>query len=191
MLAIVEAIKDWCQYLLGARQTFEVWSDHTNLTYFKAPHKLNYRQACWRTELADYDFVLTHKPGKTLAKADTLSRTLQFNKGEHDNEDVTFIKANWLRGIVYTSNNVILQKILNTQKELQDKGEELLASIQLRGDYMCWKSKIYVPSNTVPLVLKEYHDSLLVEHSGYKKTLEMIQCKFWWPQMRTKVKQYV
>ena len=46
MLAIVEAIKDWRQYLLGARQTFEVWSDHTNLTYFKAPHKLNYRQAC-------------------------------------------------------------------------------------------------------------------------------------------------
>ena len=92
---------------------------------------------------------------------------------------------------MYTSNNVILQKILNTQKELQDKGEELLASIQLGSDYMCWKSKIYVPSNAVLLVLKEYHDSLLVEHSGYKKTLEMIQHKFWWPQMRTEVKRYV
>ena len=46
MLAIVEAIKDWCQYLLGARQTFKVQSDYTNLTYFKAPHKLNYKQAC-------------------------------------------------------------------------------------------------------------------------------------------------
>ena len=76
MLAIVEAIKDWRQYLLGARQTFEVWSDHANLTYFKAPHKLNYRQARWRTELADYDFVLTHKLGKTLVKANTLFRTL-------------------------------------------------------------------------------------------------------------------
>ena len=191
MLTIVEAIKDWCQYLLGARQTFEVWSDHTNLTYFKAPHKLNYRQACQRTELTDYDFVLTHKPRKTLAKADTLSRTLQFDKGEYDNKDVTFIKANQLRGIVYTSNNVILQKILDTQKELQDKGEKLLASIQLRGDYIHWKSKIYVPSNAVPLVLKEYHDSLLVEHSSYRKTLEMIQYKFWWLQMRTEVKQYV
>ena len=136
MLAIVEAIKDQHQYLLGARQTYEVQSDYTNLTYFKAPHKLNYKQACQRTELADYDFVLTHKPGKTLAKANALSRTLQFDKGEHDNKDVTFIKANWLRGIVYTSNNVILQKILNTQKELQDKGEELLTSIQLRGDYI-------------------------------------------------------
>ena len=191
MLAIVEAIKDQHQYLLGVRQTFKVQSDHTNLTYFKASHKLNYRQACQRTELADYDFVLTHKPGKTLAKADTLSRTPQFNKGEHDNKDVTFIKANWLRGIVYTGNNVILQKILNAQKELQDKGEELLAGIQLGGDYMYWKSKIYVPSNTVPLVLKEYHDSLLVGHPGYRKTLEMIQHEFWWPQMRTEVKQYV
>ena len=86
--------------------------------------------------MTDYDFVLTHKLRKTLAKADTLSRTLQFNKGEYDNKDVTFIKANWLRGIVYTGNNVILQKILNAQKELQDKGEELLVSIQLRSDYI-------------------------------------------------------
>ena len=124
--------------------------------------------------MTDYNFVLTHKPGKTLAKADALSKTPQFDKGEHDNKDVTFIKANWLRGIVYTGNNVILQKILDTQKELQDKGEELLAGIQLGSDYIHWKSKIYVPSNAVPLVLKEYHDSLLVEHFSYKKTLEMI-----------------
>ena len=108
MLAIVKTIKDQCQYLLGARQTFKVQSDHANLTYFKAPHKLNYKQACQRTELTDYDFVLTHKLGKTLVKANTLFRTLQFDKREYDNKDVTFIKTNWLRGIVYTSNNVIL-----------------------------------------------------------------------------------
>ena len=75
---------------------------------------------------------------------------------------------------MYTSNHVILQKILNAQKELQNKREELLTSIQLKDNYMYWKSKIYVLSNTVPLVLKEYHDSLLVEHLSYKKTLEMI-----------------
>ena len=79
---------------------------------------------------------------------------------------------------MYTGNNVILQKILDAQKELQDKGEELLTGIQLGGDYMCWKSKIYVPSNAIPLVLKEYHDSSLVRHSSYRKMLEMIQCEF-------------
>ena len=86
--------------------------------------------------MADYDFVLTHKLGKTLVKVDTLSKTLQFDKREHDNKNVTFIKANWLRGIVYTDNNIILQKILDTQKELQDKRKELLASIQLRSNYI-------------------------------------------------------
>ena len=136
MLAIIKAIKDQYQYLLRVRQTFEVQSDYTNLTYFKAPYKLNYKQACQRTKLVDYNFVLTHKFRKTLTKADTLSKTPQFDKREYDNKDVTFIKTNQLRGIVYTSNNVILQKILDTQKELQDKREELLASIQLRSDYM-------------------------------------------------------
>lgn len=45
MLAIVNALKEWRQYLLGACHKFEIWSDHMNLIYFKAPQKLNYRQA--------------------------------------------------------------------------------------------------------------------------------------------------
>ncbi|KAL5519625.1 hypothetical protein ACEPAH_1308 [Sanghuangporus vaninii] len=45
MLAIVQALKEWRQYLQGANQPFEVWTDHANLTYFKAPQKLNRRQA--------------------------------------------------------------------------------------------------------------------------------------------------
>ncbi|THH06735.1 hypothetical protein EW145_g3878 [Phellinidium pouzarii] len=47
MLAIVQALKEWCHYLLGAKQPFEVWTDHTNLTYFRSPQKLNCRQARW------------------------------------------------------------------------------------------------------------------------------------------------
>ncbi|THG98772.1 hypothetical protein EW145_g7370 [Phellinidium pouzarii] len=34
MLAIVQALKEWHHYLLGAKQPFEVWTDHANLTYF-------------------------------------------------------------------------------------------------------------------------------------------------------------
>ena len=45
MLAIVQALRDWHQYLLEAQRCFEVWSDHVNLIYFKSPQKLNYRQA--------------------------------------------------------------------------------------------------------------------------------------------------
>jgi len=47
LLAIVEAITKWRQYLLNATEKFEVLMDHENLKYFQEPHKLNGRQAKW------------------------------------------------------------------------------------------------------------------------------------------------
>jgi len=41
LLAIVEALDKWRQYLLDMVEKFEVWTDHENLKYFKEPHKLN------------------------------------------------------------------------------------------------------------------------------------------------------
>ena len=41
LLAIVEALTKWRQYLLDAVEPFEVWTDHENLKYFGEPHKLN------------------------------------------------------------------------------------------------------------------------------------------------------
>jgi len=41
LLAIVEALTKWRQYLLNAMELFEVWMDHENLNYFQEPHKLN------------------------------------------------------------------------------------------------------------------------------------------------------
>ena len=45
LLAIVEALAKWRQYLLDAKEPFEVWTDHKNLKYFREPHKLNGQQA--------------------------------------------------------------------------------------------------------------------------------------------------
>jgi len=41
LLAIVEALAKWRQYLLDAAESFQVWMDHENLKYFREPHKLN------------------------------------------------------------------------------------------------------------------------------------------------------
>jgi len=41
LLAIVEALAKWRQYLLDAAETFEIWMNHKNLKYFQEPHKLN------------------------------------------------------------------------------------------------------------------------------------------------------
>ena len=74
MLAIMTALSEWRQYLMGASKDFEIWTDHQNLQYFRKPQKLNRRQARWMTELAEYHYSLNHKPGKSNVKPDILSR---------------------------------------------------------------------------------------------------------------------
>jgi len=41
LLAIVEVLTKWRQYLLDAIEQFEIWMDHENLKYFRKPYKLN------------------------------------------------------------------------------------------------------------------------------------------------------
>ena len=41
LLAIVDAIKEWRPYLMDAREKFEVWSDHKNLSFFRQKQFLN------------------------------------------------------------------------------------------------------------------------------------------------------
>ena len=91
LLAIVEALAKWRQYLLDAAETFKIWTDHENLKYFQEPHKLNGRQVRWYLKLQDYDFILQHILGKTNTKADILSRKDQVDTKE-DNKDVQILK---------------------------------------------------------------------------------------------------
>jgi len=58
LLAIVEALAKWRQYLLNTMEPFEIWTDHENLKYFREPYKLNRQQARWYLKLQDYDFIL-------------------------------------------------------------------------------------------------------------------------------------
>jgi len=44
-----------------------------NLKYFKTPQKISPRQARWHEFLQDYNFEITHFPGKSNTIADLLS----------------------------------------------------------------------------------------------------------------------
>jgi hypothetical protein len=72
MLAVMLALEHWRHFLQGVH--FDIWTDHKNLEYFREPQKLNRRQARWFTELAEYNFTLSHRPGKLNIIADVLSR---------------------------------------------------------------------------------------------------------------------
>jgi len=205
LLAIVEALAKWRQYLLDAAETFEIWTDHENLKYFREPHKLNGRQARWYLKLQDYDFILRHIPGKTNTKADILSRKEQVDTKE-DNKDVQLLKDEmWSRKIVgkirvFEDKKVEETDIIKRIKRNGTREKEVLQALQKK-DGSAWEEdevvymegRIYIPNNKdiKEEILKEHHDSADVGHSGQHRMQELIKRTYWWPGLKKDVKKYI
>src|SRR5204863_29731 len=100
LLSIMLALQEFRKYLMNAKKVFEVWTDHSNLQYFRQLQKLNRRQACWFTELQEYHFTIHHLSGKSNSKADILSRRPGFDQGEQDNEDVVVLPPDLFQNLL-------------------------------------------------------------------------------------------
>jgi hypothetical protein len=88
MLAITKALKDWRQTLAGLDNPVEIWTDHCNLEFWRTTQHLTRCQARWALLLADYNFVLVHKPGKENGIANPLFCPSHFQVTDaEDNRD--------------------------------------------------------------------------------------------------------
>jgi len=87
MLAIIWCLEAWRHFLEGAKNQFEIWTDHKNLEYFMKAQKLNRRQVRWSLYLSRFDFALKHVAGKNMGRVDSLSKGVDWAEGvERDNE---------------------------------------------------------------------------------------------------------
>ena len=95
MLAIVRALEEWRHFVEGAEHRCEIWTDHKNLQYFMMAKKLNRRQARWSLLLAQFDFVMRHRPGKSMGKTDALSRPSDHGTALEDNDNMVLLTPNF------------------------------------------------------------------------------------------------
>ena len=65
LLAIVGCFQQWRHYLLGCHFKVIVLTDHNNLKYFMTTKALNGRQARWAELLAQFDFEIQYRTGKS------------------------------------------------------------------------------------------------------------------------------
>jgi len=181
LLAIVEALAKWRQYLLDAVEPFEVWTDHENLKYFRESHKLNGRQARWYLKLQDYDFTLKHIPGKTNTKADILSWKNQVNTKE-DNKDVQLLKDEmWTRKttakVMMLGQKAMTEKgdIIKKIRKNNTREKEVVQALE-KNNGLVWEEdgvaymegRVYVPNNKEirEEILKEHHNPADIRHLG-------------------------
>ena len=74
LLAIVESVKEYRQYVCNLASPVRIITDHQNLTALSTKRILNGRLARWALELAEVDFILEFCPGVKNLRADTLTR---------------------------------------------------------------------------------------------------------------------
>jgi hypothetical protein len=185
MLAIIGGLEEWRHYLEGARHPVEIWTDHKNLEYFRVAQKLNCRQARLVTLSILLQLTLHHKPGQSMGKPDALSRWADHRSRQGDNDNLTLLapKLFWIHVLA------------GARLEGDDKSRGTVKSTEWSESdgLLMFRGKIYVPKDRElrRRIVEQHHDMHIARHAGCFKTLELVSCNYWWPQMSCYIGVYV
>ena len=90
---VIQGLEEYRHHLEEYPYKVEIWSDHQNLTFFRTAQKLTRRQAIWAFFMTHFNFVLYHKPEKTMQAEDLLSRWADHEIGtDLDNTNQVLLK---------------------------------------------------------------------------------------------------
>jgi len=209
LLALVRALTEWRHYIHGSPHSTIALSDHKNLTYWRSPQKLNCRQARWHLFISEFNLELVHVPGSKMYQSDALSRRPDhIPDGDTDNEDVTMLPDSLFVNLIDTElqQQIADSKILDTNATealkllLEDGPTELTDDLadwtteDLNGKPMLfYQGRQYIPKddNLRRQITKQFHYPITAGHPRELATYIDMARFYWWPGMRTFVKNYV
>jgi hypothetical protein len=190
LLAIVKACRHWRPYLAGSPHKVIIHTDHTNLQYWRQPHKISRRIAREVLELSEFDIELHHIPGKSNGRADALSRHPDYDQGERDNENVTVLPE---RLFIQSRATTYLPEPPLTQNE-----DTLRPWVdphhlkKLNGEW--WKGQQKVITGGIEdrrKIIRNHHDLPAYGHPGIARTKDLVARYHWWPNLAAEVQNYV
>ncbi len=198
------ALKNWRPLLVGSPHKIIIYSDHLNLQYWRLPQRISQQVAREVLELSEYDFEIRHLPGRLNGRADALSRRPGYDQGEDDNKDVIVLPDH-----VFTRAGVVerappMRRIL-TQEEMEAadpiyaQDDEVLKpwvdAHRLKKIEGTWyKDGRRVVTGKMEhkrTFIQSHHDAPTYRHPGINKTYQITSRRYWWPNMRQDVMDYV
>ena len=161
--------------------------------------KLNQRQARWSLYLSRFDFTLKHVTSKSMGRADSLSKRIDWAEVvEKDNENQVILKEEWLEvrameWLIEGPEEEIVKRI----KEARDKDEEVIKVVeemkkvgvkmlrdeewQIEEGLVLKEGRVYVPKNEKLRVeiIQLHHDIPIAGHGGQWKMVELVTRNYW------------
>ena len=209
LLAIIRALEEWRHYIQGSPHTTTLFSDHKNLTYYREAKKLNRRQARWSLYLSEFDVKLVHLPGNKIPQSDALSRRPDFVPIEdNDNEDIVMLPEEMFLNLLdldlqnrITQSSAFDSTAAEALKVLLENDSGLIRSeledwtLEKINDrkVLFYKGKNYIPKDEGLRrdIVRKFHDHETAGHPGELETYNSVRQHYWWPGLRTFVKNYV
>ena len=219
LLALVDSVKHWRHYLLGA--PFSIRTDHKSLEYLQTQPHLSGRLVRWSQYLQEYEFTLKHIRGVDNVVADALSR--RYDHNEPVTPSSCHLRPDLARNEAAGSADA---RILHAMSAVQNNFTELVRAAQL-SDPWCielrrringtpakdpvhktyqiadndlletkrqYKSRIVVPVTAKALrnqLLQEAHDTAYGAHLGLEKTYQRLCDRWYWKSMWIDTHKYV
>ena len=195
MLAIVEVLKEYRNFLLGADIT--IYTDHKNLL---ATSTVNDRVFRWKQKIQEYNPIIKYIKGHRNQEADALSRLPMLNTTEgmetmlnHPPMDPynPIPNANPLELSLIHSNqqkDAALLKALNDDSyfSIIQVYKRKLIAYSIPGTK---KKAIVIPQILQYPTVRWLHS--ILGHAGSTRLLATISSHFWFPQMKQMISDYV
>ncbi|KAL8124581.1 hypothetical protein AgCh_012294 [Apium graveolens] len=177
LIAICLAVQKCKSYLLGRH--FIVRSDQQSLKFLTQLKEVNSDYQKWVTKLLGFDFEIQFKPGTANRVANALSR-----KQTGDivlNTLLSTPRVSWDILDKELKANPIIKRII---ADLSD-GNPVHNGFSLVENRVIYKGHTVIPHQSVfkPVLLKEYHDSVVRGHSGELKTYLRHATDWYWAGM--------
>jgi hypothetical protein len=204
LLAIVKAFEEWRAWLMGTETPVKVYSDHSNLLYFKTAKCLLPKQARWALFLDNFNLLIYHIAG-SKNPADAPSRQEDFiadqialpestsivkklvTEGEQC-EAIASDLAPQVHDLQFQMPNQDLLKYFAVNYLDQERKE---TNLQLLDGVFWYQGRIVFPSSLRVRLMKMYHDAPTVGHPGIARKLSVLTRTFTWIGVRKSVMDFV
>ncbi|GKE54353.1 putative reverse transcriptase domain-containing protein [Tanacetum coccineum] len=180
---VVFSLKIWRHYLYGTKSV--IYMDHKSLQHIFSQKELNMRQCRWIELFSDYDCEIRYHPGKANVVADALSRKER-------------VKSKRVRAMNMTLQSSIKDRILAAQKEASDESVGLQKGldemIEQRSDgtlYYLDLIWVSLKDDVKTLIMDEAHKSKYYVHPRADKMYYNLRDRYWWPEMKKYIAEYV
>jgi antitoxin component YwqK of YwqJK toxin-antitoxin module len=198
LFAIVHCFMTWRHYLRSVDT--KVFTDNISIKYLDTKAQASQKELRWYGVIVGSNVVLIHKLGRDNVVPDALSRKEEYLDLNMmvvvlSQEDTPFEKE--VKETYKTDGEAKeLKKMLNfklvPKKVLSSKFPKLKVVKKVNGLIYYKKSRLYLPEGKLKReMMREYYDSPLAGHRNDKVTTSELSKKYYWPNMKDDVHNYV